>query len=360
VQNHLAMKKIISKLLLLGGFALLFAGALFLSSCEGPAGADGADGIDGIDGVDGTDGTNGVAGNAVCLECHTTAVKTVVTTQWAASLHGTSQTFYPGSPTTVQYAGGRNDCAKCHSHEGFVETVWTGLDTTAVDIPIPQAVRCKTCHDFHSSLDFENEPNSAIRQTMAVELLAGGETVEFANVESNLCMNCHQARTSPADDSDGAALVEVGEHYGPHHGPQANFINGYGGYEFGATLSTSGTHESGSDCVSCHMHAGGTDTGEHTWVAGIESCTGCHADAVDFDINGEVTVIEGLMHDLEAALITAEMLDANGHAIEEVSYQADSVGALWNYILLEEDASSGIHNPAYAKALLNNSIAVFN
>ena len=155
-------------------------------------------------------------------------------------------------------------------------------------------------------------------------------------------------------------MVFIEEHYGPHHGPQANFINGFGGYEFGADLSTSGTHESGSDCVSCHMHADGAETGGHTWAVGIEACTGCHTGATDFDVNGAETEIEGLIEDLKAALITAEMLDADGHAIEEVSHQADSVGAMWNFLLIEEDASIGIHNPAYAKALLNNSLNVFD
>ncbi|MEN8229829.1 MAG: hypothetical protein ABFS38_16835 [Bacteroidota bacterium] len=351
------MKKNISIITLLSGFALLIAGALILSSCEGPmgpagpAGADGQDGADGIDGVDGTDGTDGVAGNAVCLNCHTTAVKDAITAQWEASVHGIG--------ASVGYAGARNGCAKCHSHEGFVETVWTGQDTTAANIPLPQPVQCKTCHAFHSSLDFENESNSAIRQEMAVTLMTGDGEVEFDNSESNLCMNCHQSRRNPADDSDGSAITTVGRHYGPHHGPQANFLNGFGGYEFRAALGTSGAHESGSDCVSCHMTAG-TETGEHTWIPGIEGCTGCHADATDFDVNGVKTEIEGLMTNLATALFTAGMIDADGHAIESVSYQADSVGALWNFLLIMEDASTGIHNPAYAKALLNSSLSVFN
>ena len=160
--------------------------------------------------------------------------------------------------------------------------------------------------------------------------------------------------------TDGTAIVYVHSHYGPHHGPQANFINGLGGYEFRSDLSVKGAHQSGADCVSCHMHAGGTDTGGHSWTVGIEACTSCHSDATDFDVHGGVTEIEGLLADLEAALKAANMLDEDGHAIEDVSYQADSVGALWNFLLVEEDASTGIHNPAYTKALLNNSISVFN
>ncbi len=63
------MKKNISIISLLSGFAMLLSAALILSSCEGPqgpAGADGTNGADGANGVNGSDGTDGVAGNAVC------------------------------------------------------------------------------------------------------------------------------------------------------------------------------------------------------------------------------------------------------------------------------------------------------
>ena len=341
------MKKNISIVTLLCGFAVLIAGALILSSCEGPAGPPGLDGQDGQDGIDGTDGTDGVAGNAVCLVCHNIAVKDAITAQWAETSHGIGN--------YVGYAGGRNGCAKCHSHEGFIETVWTGEDTTAANIPLPQSIRCKTCHAFHPSLDFENEPNHAIRQMMDVPLMAedGLITVGFENKESNLCMNCHQSRRNPADDTDGTALVNVSStHYGAHHGPQANLLNGLGGYEFRLDLGTSGIHESGADCISCHMHEG-TSTGGHTWTPGEEACTSCHTDPAP--VLASVAAIEALLHQLEEDLKTAGFLTADGVIVTGYR-QADSVGALWNYLLVEEDRSSGVHNPAYTTALLNNSI----
>jgi len=334
------MKKNISLVTLLGGFAILIAGALIMSSCEGPMGPPGADGKDGVDGIDGTDGTDGVAGNAVCLECHNLTVKNAVTAEWETTSHGIGN--------YVGYAGGRSDCAKCHSNEGFVETVWTGQDTTAADIPLPTSIGCKTCHSFHNSLDFENEPNSAIRQMADVPLLAEGKevVVGFENKESNLCMNCHQARTAPPDDSDGDALANVSStHWGAHHGPQANVLNGVGGYEFGVSLGTSGTHESGADCISCHMVEGNG----HTWTPGEASCSSCHTNGAPG------SDVEDLLAELEEDLKTAGLLDADGGIITG-KRSADSCGALWNYLLIEEDRSMGVHNPAYAEALLTNSI----
>ena len=54
-QNLIAMKKNISFITILSGFALLIVGALIFSSCEGPQGAPGLDGSSGTDGVDGMD-----------------------------------------------------------------------------------------------------------------------------------------------------------------------------------------------------------------------------------------------------------------------------------------------------------------
>jgi hypothetical protein len=104
-------------------------------------------------------------------------------------------------------------------------------------------------------------------------------------------------------------------------------------------------------------------TGLHTFTPGVEACVGCHDGATDFDMGGQVTVIEGLLSDLGAALLTAGMVvvdagsDWGYEAIEDTTYQADSVGALWNWVLINEDMSMGIHNPAYAKAILAASIS---
>ena len=185
----------------------LIGAMVFLTSCEGPTGATGAAGADGTDGVD---------GNEVCMECHNLTVKSNVMAQYLTSGHNAG--------TTVGYAGGRKGCAMCHSDQGFKETQYTGQDTTASNISLAQNIQCSTCHAFHSSLDFENEPNSALRTAMPVDLLmyrAAGEpsVVVDLGAGSNLCANCHQPRrVGPTDDGTGNYTV-TSTHYGPHHGP---------------------------------------------------------------------------------------------------------------------------------------------
>jgi hypothetical protein len=339
---------------------LLIILAVFTMSCEGPPGPPGADGADG---VDGTDGTDGVAGNAVCLTCHNLALKSAVTGDYSLSKHGTSGTFYSGSPTVVEYAGGRVSCAKCHSHEGFVQTVHTGLDTVAATIPLPQNIQCKTCHDFHATLDFDDDgPDYAIRTASAVNLLMDDtKTIDFKN-NSNLCANCHQPRTpGPVDDGAGNAMV-TSKFYGPHHGPQSTVLEGIGGYEVAGSIdypASQSTHRKAASCTSCHMHAS-TEIGEggHTWNVPFGACTTCHPDATDFDVNGKQTEIRNLITELEQKLTSAGLL-VDGSP-NPGSYPVDQVGALYNYETMKDDRSDGVHNYPYIVALLQNSIEVFD
>ena len=60
-------------------------------------------------------------------------------------------------------------------------------------------------------------------------------------------------------------------------------------------------------------------------------------------IHGVQTEIATLLVDLETALFNAGMVDVDG--------------ALWNYVLILEDPSGGMHHPAYAKLLLNSTRA---
>jgi hypothetical protein len=289
--------------------------------------------------------------------------KTPYNKDWVKRITEKYELSQHAAASTLSRAG-RNGCAKCHGHEGFVETTWTGRDTTATSIPIPTRIACSTCHDFHMSLDFENDPNHAIRKMDEVKLMTQDATVGFTNVESNLCMNCHQSRHAQPDNAVGTAITEVGGHFGPHHGPQANFINGLNGYEFGAALSVKGPHETSGDCIQCHMYDDSDDAkGGHNWVPGEEGCLACHAATdsdrlagVVSDIHNQLVVLQGLLDD--AGLLepdTATDGTISFHPNPGI-YDTDAAGSLWNYLIVEEDKSGGVHNPDYAEVLLANAI----
>jgi len=347
-KNQRNMKRTLNYLLTIPA---LFALAITIS-CEGPEGPVGQDGQN---------------ASEVCKECHNDEKQDSVSTQYASSVHAAG--------ANVGYAGGRNDCAACHSHEGFVETQHTGRDTTAADIPIPTAIACNTCHDDHNTLDFENDgPDYAMRTKEAVTLLMDGSSLDFEG-SSNLCASCHQPRTPAPSSTDGTYAI-TSPHYGPHHGTQATVLEGIGGYELAGSMSYpepgASTHRTGASCNSCHMSpaADNNSTGGHTFVPNLASCTSCHTDASSFDVNGVQTEVESMLGDLETALINANIIGTDGHLLDDsgealnygssLNLTIDQAGAYFNWATVAEDRSMGVHNPAYVKALLQNSIEVFN
>ncbi len=333
--------------------AIVFGLALTISSCtkEGPTGPAGAAGADGVAGENGTDGTDGVDGNATCLECHTLANKELIEGQYAESGHAAG--LYVG------YAGGRNGCAMCHSHEGFVETQHTGHDTTAANIPIPTPISCATCHEFHETLDFENDGyDYAIATNSPVDLIMydGAVTLDLGD-NSNLCATCHQPRRQGPDPATGDSAAITSTHYGPHHGPHSTTLEGIGGYELGVGYPEPGTdpHRTGASCVTCHMH-GAT----HTWHVSLDACNTCHDNLADFDYNGVQTDVQGYITDLKQKFIDNGMWDVDEDEIIPDTYDIDWTGAYYNYAWVVDDRSDGVHNPDYIKQLLINSINAFD
>jgi len=332
------MRKTSLKLFTIMSMAII-AGALIISSCtkEGPQGPAGVD------------------GNVTCLACHTDANMDVINASFATSSHG--QGNYAG------YAGRRNDCARCHSHQGFVETHASGRDTTAADIAIPLAFTCKTCHAGHVSFDFENDGQDyALRTTAAVPLtMFGNTTVVDYGTNSNLCLKCHQPRRpAPVADAEGNFNI-TSSHYGPHHGPQGTLLEGVGGYEFAGSEAypTDYTTHRGTGCTTCHMAEVDGDTGGHTFLPNLNGCTDCHASATDFDIGGKMTEMDALLAELAGILIEKGVLagDATeGYHVVKGLFPVDVAAAFYNWDMVYEDRSHGVHNVAYTMALIKNTL----
>jgi len=379
------MKKKLSMLSLLGGIAILIVGAVILSSCEGPAGADGTNGQDGAAGADGADG---IDGNVTCLACHNDDNQAKVASEFAASQHASGS-------IAVAYAGGRASCAECHSHEGYLEFARTGDVANNFTNPSPWV--CQTCHDFHT--DFESG-DYAIRLGDAVTLMADETEVVDGGI-NNTCINCHQSRrvvaayddeivdttytrkftgddiavyttaaVGPAGtitlDQSGATdtLVVVFDipvathayisstHAGPHHGPQANVWSGQAAGTVDGT--TYAPHAPG--CVSCHM---GPDSG-HTFEPVEGNCAECHSADKLPGLDATADRLEAIA--LELAAMHAVHIDDSWesgdalfgavHPVYASLARAD-FNAWWDFTLVMEDRSFGAHNPVYVNTLLD-------
>ena len=88
-------------------------------------------------------------------------------------------------------------------------------------------------------------------------------------------------------------------------------------------------------------------------------CEDCHDDAEDYAAEKQAE-IEELLADLKVLLEAQGIMDTvdhPGYLNVPGTYANELAGAFYNYKLLEEDRSHGIHNFKYAKTLLENSIA---
>jgi hypothetical protein len=340
----------------LGIICLLVGGLMFVSCTSEPIpGPQGVAGIDGVDGQNGQNGQDGTDGEATCVACHSQSHRAPINASYLLSGHAAGG--------AVGYAGGRASCTQCHSNEGFID--WMD-GKPGVDRTDQTPVSCVTCHSKHSTFDFENDGyDHALRNFDPVTLITDAAvTIDFGDL-SNICTNCHQPRrTGPIDDGNGTFTV-TSTHWGPHHGPQATFLEGIqGAHLIGSEVypaPMSATHRTGATCTSCHMGetTDGTD-GDHTWVPTVNGCTNCHSNPPS-ELNGFADELATLATLLEA--VTG--VDGNGDEVHGIvhdghpqrgTFTLKEAQAAWNYLLIMEDASMGIHNPAYARALIKNSI----
>ena len=340
---------------------LMIATSLLLVQCTTDP-IPGPDGQDGVDGIDGTDGTDGASGTTECAACHNISTSEGVHASYLYSKHASGKAVrYSGYG---QAGGGINDCATCHSNEGFIDYVISGA-SSAAGYDDFTAISCTTCHSEHKTFDFENDGYDFALRYLRPTTLFTDETYTI-NYEgtSNSCTYCHQARKSPPESVGG--MSDVGGHYGPHHGPQANFLEGLTGAELVGSLDypavASGPHRNGSSCTQCHMgESDGDIDGNHTWITSSTSCATCHPGGAPDGAVGlkeDMAVLLALC--VDAGVAEIEIDEEGNVSVHEVegTYPTEVAYAFWNYLLVAEDASNGTHNPNYAKALVGNSIEV--
>lgn len=340
---------------LLFGAAVL---ALATGACEGPQGPAGPTGADGPPGPDGLDG-------ALCSDCHT-ANQNLVSIQQLFSLspHGPASFEIRGP----DYAGG--SCIACHTSQGFTAAV-TG---EAADFTSGVAsMSCRTCHQIHT--DERGGGGLELKTTDPLTLRIGGETADLG--KGNLCANCHQGRTPDLMPAVGAGGQDTipSSHFGTHQGPQANVMAAgpglpvFPGSEtvptepFSFHITLDGTEKVA--CVGCHMQSTvgtGNEAGGHTWamvygsgeVLNDGTCDACHTD-VTRDYDDMVAVVQPLLDDIGACLLTEGVVDSTGAPVSGAVVDDDLIAAFLVWQTLTEDGSNGAHHPTYVPAILKNT-----
>ncbi len=366
---------------LLGILIMLVSGFFFVQCTSdpipGPAGQDGIDGIDGVDGQDGVDGT------ASCISCHSNTAREPIMMAFEMSIHATGSAFARGASAS---------CAQCHGEEGFIDYVTNGAVDTAGYANV-SPMYCSTCHDRHETFDFGTDGQDyALRNEHAQMLVLDPNYQLDFEGPSNNCITCHQPRNSyeiPAVNPTGKYVV-TSTRFGPHHGPQSTMLEGILGAQIAGTTGypgvASATHRTGSSCVQCHMaETSVASEGGHTWVPSEAACLTCHTNGPPDELGGFTTGMATLKQLLEDVVGEAYATDSLGNVVYDVDgnpvgtgdpvvgliidlaaddtdrsnrgiFTVEEAQAAWNYMTLLEDRSHGIHNPGYARALLNNSI----
>ncbi len=307
-------------------------------------------------------------GSGDCNQCHDAPTHHVYGTEWLHSGHAITVTYPSGA--------GRESCVGCHTGKGFIQRidgVTNNIDTTYVPI------NCQACHEPHGDTTPTNNPGMI--RTLASVTFQDGTTVTNGG-KGLLCMECHQARVQASTYATNPN--NASSHYGPHHGPQGDMLEGINGYTYGETIPSSAHAKAVPDtCVTCHMQTVSVTSSQFTLAGGhtfhisstngdlVAACQTCHGTSVtSFDIalkdyNGD-GVIEGVQTEVQHLMDKLSTLLPNSSGVIDglvktpataKTWTAPQMEAAFNWQFVHDDGSYGIHNTAYAVGLLKASIA---
>jgi hypothetical protein len=311
--------------------------------------------------------------SGVCSQCHAAATHHVKGTEWNNSRHAVTTRDASGA--------GREACVGCHTGSGFIQRANAAKAGTAFS-PMNTSfnpINCQTCHEPHG----QTVPDKAAHQvrTLTSVKLADGTMVTKGGT-GMLCMNCHQSRMSAA----AVPTTQGSSHFGPHHSPQADMLQGVNGFTYGKTMPSSAHEDVVPDtCATCHMQAMAATDPALTFVGGhtfkpsmaatatlpakqlVGACQTCHGPDVTtfdfalFDYNGD-GVTEGVQTEVQhlldqlSALLPPDNKPKTSLNIDS-TWTPRQLEAAYNWLFVNNDGSRGIHNTAYTVGLLKASIA---
>lgn len=307
---------------------------------------------------------------SLCYPCHETQLE-----EWATSGHGLVAGGDPVAFQDEHYAHNAS-CDYCHTSEGYIRV----NDPRYANYVFPEdrsMVGCVTCHDPHAGV--EGGGNEAQLRNVGTEYILYHPGIPVGEPEipnmtgkgaGQTCAQCHHGRRDEANVS--GQIANGTSNFGPHHSAQMDLYIGYGSYEIpGYTYNgrndltgTEGAHSHFSSisnaCVTCHMapapESAGSPHALHNFAPNIEQGCSCHGAAA-------ATILADFRDEIEAQMdAVAVLLGFTDHVDFETrigatnrsmtSVQREAAYAL-KFVL--DDGSEGVHNPKYARSLLENA-----
>ncbi|MGD9046631.1 MAG: cytochrome c3 family protein, partial [Anaerolineae bacterium] len=271
-----------------------------------------------------------------------------------------------------------SSCSRCHTAAGLPLFATEGVEITQMP---SNGLNCATCH---SDLD-----TYAIHEFASATFPSGAE-VDSGDPNTNLCIQCHQGRSSTVQvnartaDKDPDTVDEELGFINIHYFAAGATLFGdevQGAYQY-ADKEYAGRNahvEPYSNCTQCHS--------THMLEVKAEECSTCHAgveeladiriDSTDYDgdgdtdegIAGEIeTMAEALYAAMQAYAESTDGVSAIVYDAHAYPYFFDDAGeryatwtpsllkAAYNYQYAQKDPGAFAHNPAYVLQVLYDSI----
>lgn len=275
-------------------------------------------------------------------------------------------------------------CVQCHNGEWFVKMQINGEAAPTDNLPEGNEthIGCATCHDPHNG-QFDGQ----LRVDSKTDVILPFDDTPVNGDTANTCLKCHNGRRTRANMD--TTIAKGGR--GMHGNAQGTMLFGVAGFQFPDTVyDTEHPHNTwnAKACVTCHMYKKGFDSEEnpaqtgHSWEPKNEACLTCHTTQTPESMEAfKEAYVE------EIKTLMAQFVDAWPAAWKDVSDPAnpvlwnktdpaatpptvgppseDPIGneyreAWWNYSYVKSDGSFGVHNPTYAKQLLETALAKVN
>jgi len=333
--------------------------------------------------------------SAACAECHGAAPKYPM----LGARLGYETSGHKNNDNSFYANGG--GCQRCHTNEGFIEFAATGKVDPKAFVRYPSQPNCVTCHTQHESWDF------SLRTVKPVKLVDGSV---FDLGKGNLCANCHQASGEARALVKASPAAGIFPFWGAHHGPQSDLVSGTNAWEYPGKSYSSSPHKAvlTDGCVECHMalpegrYGLNPEVGGHSFnIVGevheagkinTAGCLACHQDIKqlpgteffdlkakeDFDRDGKVEAVQvevqGLLETFVNPKGTGYLQTMNPPMFKtdaQASFPGLTTGwagsrngqwsetqmaALYNYKLVVEDRSRGVHNATYTIQVLYDAL----
>ncbi|HWI55039.1 MAG TPA: ammonia-forming cytochrome c nitrite reductase subunit c552 [Desulfobacteria bacterium] len=280
------------------------------------------------------------------------SVVEIVYGQWKGSGHATA--VEADNPTQAPGLREEGKCFLCHNGYAYETQA-----STLKGIGILKGASCDTCHTgFGRSL-----------------MVKGSVTIPLGDIKGGkgaLCMSCHSGRGKAPDQKSA-----------PHYSVQTDVLLSKSGAEVKGFNYGSSPHAGASNtCLACHMAQDKNGFRDHSFKMKQEqvanTCGNCHnfdtfnpPAKADYDGDGRKEGIQsevaGLLGVVKGAIdkkLDGGKFTSAAGKIQFEDKQAkvlssppspEVYNAAWNYFLINNDGSKGVHNPAYAVQLLQQT-----